>query len=931
VSEPKDAPSTGGSTLVVQASLPARIADQGPVAPLVSGPQAWIDREIDDYHILRVIDAGGMGVVFLAEQHHPKRLVAIKTLHAGLHQPEMLARFQQEAEILGRLKHPGIAQIFASGRTDATLGLTPYIVMEYVEGSGLLDFCRDIGVRERLAILMRVCMAVEHAHIRGVIHRDLKPGNILVQPDGQTKVLDFGVARLTGEDQGSSELTTAGMLIGTIAYMSPEQAVGEPGAVDIRTDVYALGMIGYRMLTDSLPYDVSASSLAHALQQICETPPRPLSQHGAQFAGDLTTIFEKALAKDKAARYQNAAEFSEDLRRYLADETILARPPSALTEMRRFARRNKALVGAAVVVLLALIGAVAVSTWFALEEQAQRRQADASALEARAQAREAAGSLGYMSYVFSSANPVFAQGREVTVREAMRHGVGEVERALADAPESRARLRSSFAETYKALGDLELALQLYRAAAADFRVAGISGSELGLVRVGEARALLDSGRTREARDLLQAMVDETGADERSAPAVKARLHLAVALAQMGEDARAEAAFDMGFAQLERDAALPCPTCLPDWGARLQVWALSLRSQFEREAGRLESANVSAQRAVDIANAKLDSTDPDALVALTSLSLVQGETGHAEEARALLQRAFEDRVRLLGSEHWQSLRAADNLALALRMEGKASEAETLFRSSLEVAALALDPHHPERSMLKGNLASLLFDAGRLDEAEVLFADAYANLSLRPGPNQPDTLKNAMNLAVLYTKQQKFDKAKPLFEDALRGTEASFGKDHRQSIAVRSEYASFLRDRGQFAEADESFKQAWTTAEKLLPAGDSERLRVLYQYSGSLQKQERFAEAEQISARLMGEAKIAKDPASQHALLAPARHAKSLIGLGRNAEAETLLLELDRKLDGPANAQYRRITREILAGIYRASRREAEAEKLLQGAD
>ncbi len=911
MSESEKDPPRGPSTVVVPPRPTGRNLElTGDSDPALAGPHGWIGKDIGDYHVLRVIDAGGMGVVFLAQQRHPKRLVAIKTLHAGLHQPEMLARFQQEAEILGRLKHPGIAQIFASGRTDASLGLVPYIIMEYVEGAALLDYCAGISVRARLSILMRVCTAVEHAHIRGVIHRDLKPGNILVQADGEPKVLDFGVARLSGEDQAGSELTTAGMVVGTIAYMSPEQSVGEIGGVDIRTDVYALGMIGYRMLSGALPYEVSNQSMALALTQICETPPKPLSRHGAEFAGDLETIFAKALTKDKESRYQNVAELSEDLRRYLADEAILARRPSALSELRRFTRRNKVLVGAAAVVLFALVGAVAVSTRFALDEQAQRRQTDAS--------------LRFMGRIFSSANPVFAQGREVRVRDVMQHGVDDVERELSDAPEARARMRVYFAETYKALGDLPLALELYRSAAADFAKAGIGGPEYILARIGQSRALMDSGRTREARDLLQSILQ--GAAPTQATTWIAQLHLAVAQAQMGEDAAARSNFDQGLAQLAAHPGQLCEQCGANWQSRLTVWSLAQRAQFERRAGNLDAAKAAAEAAVAAGETGLDESDPDRLIALINLSLVQAETGDTAAARALLQTAYDDRVRLLKAEHWQSLSAANNLALALVAEGKTDAAEALFRQSLAVGTRSLDALHPELSTLKANLGNLLHDKGEYTEAESLLANAYADRVQRLGPSHPATLTNALNLAVLYTKLQKFDLAKPLMEAALDGTEARFGEANRQTIAVRSEFASFLRDRGSFAAADAMFEQAWRAAKALLPPGDSDRLRVLYQYSGSLQKQQRFAEAEAISAELMSESGLAKSPKPPHAVLAPARHARSLMGLKRYGEAEKLLLALDAELQGPSFAQMRRITRDTLAELYRADGQPGKADLL-----
>ncbi len=505
-----------GATVVAPNSLPSRVATARPAPdPLAAGPAAWIGREIDDYRILRVLGAGGMGVVFLAQQRHPKRLVAIKTLHAGLHQAELLARFQQEAEILARLKHPGIAQIHASGRTDASLGGVPYIVMEFVEGVPLLEHSGTLPMRQCLELLMRICEAVEHAHIRGVIHRDLKPGNILVQPDGQPKVLDFGVARLTGEDRGPSELTSAGMVIGTIAFMSPEQAQGEPGAVDIRSDVYALGMIGYRMLTGDMPYEVTGHNLARALQQICDTAPKPLSQHDRRYRGDLETIFQKVLAKDKEARYQNAAEFAEDLRRYLADEAILARRPSVLSDIRRFARRNKILVGAALAVLASLVAAVAVSTRFALEEQAQRIEAEVV--------------INFMRGMFSGANPVFAQGEDVSVRTLIEKADPQLQRDLANAPAARGRIRATLAGSFKALGELDRP-SLLRAAREDFLAAGTRGWSQNWLRWARpACCWIEDGRARRGSNWTNSW---PGPGDESSPA---RLRAAIASSSGARD------------------------------------------------------------------------------------------------------------------------------------------------------------------------------------------------------------------------------------------------------------------------------------------------------------------------------------------------------------------------------------------------------------
>lgn len=212
---------------------------------------------IGHYRILRLLGEGGMGSVYLAEQENPHRIVALKVIKPGFVNAELLRRFEQEAQALGRLHRPGIVQIFEAGTADGGLGPQPYFAMELIEGRSLLEFTeeRHLNSRTRLKLMAKVCDAVSHAHQRGLIHRDLKPGNILVDEAGQPKILDFGVARVTDSDAEATRQTDMGQLIGTLAYMSPEQVLGDPQQLDIRSDVYALGVITYELLAGKLPYD----------------------------------------------------------------------------------------------------------------------------------------------------------------------------------------------------------------------------------------------------------------------------------------------------------------------------------------------------------------------------------------------------------------------------------------------------------------------------------------------------------------------------------------------------------------------------------------------------------------------------------------------------------------------------------------------------
>ncbi|MEM7230137.1 MAG: serine/threonine-protein kinase [Planctomycetota bacterium] len=319
---------------------------------------------IPGYTIREPIGQGGMGIVYRAEQEQPRRDVALKLMSTAVMSPEMLRRFEYEAEVLGRLRHPGIAAIYEAGTFESGGSSRPYFAMEFIAGEPLRDYARthELSVRERLSLMAEIADAVHHAHQRGVIHRDLKPANVLVDAEGQAKILDFGIARATDADvQATVEQTDLGRIIGTLAYMSPEQAQGDSRGIDIRSDVYALGVVAYELLTGTLPVDVKDCSLTAAVQLIQDKSPTQLGALDRTLRGDVETIIGKALEKERDLRYDSAAALADDIRRYLNDEPIVARPPSTWYQLRKFARRRKPVVAAAAFSVLVLIAATAVS------------------------------------------------------------------------------------------------------------------------------------------------------------------------------------------------------------------------------------------------------------------------------------------------------------------------------------------------------------------------------------------------------------------------------------------------------------------------------------------------------------------------------------------------------------------------------------------
>lgn len=495
---------------------------------------------IGAYRILRIVGEGGMGLVYEAEQPNPKRRVAIKVIGRGAHSRATLARFRNEAQVLGQLKHPGIAQIYEAA-TDPATG-EAFFAMEFIDGPSLTAFAsgKALSDRERVELVSRVCDAVQHAHQKGVIHRDLKPVNILVESssdDSPTapasriacnpKVLDFGVARLTqGTGDGVSESATLALdahrIVGTLGYMSPEQFEGKPELLDTRSDVYSLGVILYELLAGRLPIDVKDLTITQAATRVRQEAPLRLGRTRPSLRGDLEIIAAKALSKEREARYASAAELAADLRRYLNHEPIAARAPGTLYTLGKFARRKPALTAVSSIAFVALVGATIFSSIQYRRADAARRAETQQALlanqraEAELAARERADRAGQLTkavkefllfQLIGAASPE-KLGYEAKVLDVIKNAEEGVGKTFAGTPEIEAEIRFELARVYDTLGQWDKALaQIDRAIAIFTEIEGPVGPRtvraLGL----KAIALANTNRFEEsvaaARDALE--------------------------------------------------------------------------------------------------------------------------------------------------------------------------------------------------------------------------------------------------------------------------------------------------------------------------------------------------------------------------------------------------------------------------------------------
>ncbi len=438
---------------------------------------------IGHYHIKRLLAAGGMGLVYEAMQENPHRAVALKVMKHGVTSRTAQRRFEYESQVLSRLRHPGIAQVYEAGIHDDAAGPLPYFAMEYIPNARpITKYAAEnrLYTEQRLELFIRVCEAVHHGHQKGVIHRDLKPANILVDSGGQVKIIDFGVARSTDSDlAATTQQTFVGEMIGTLKYMSPEQCEADPHDIDTRSDVYALGVVLYELLSGRMPYDLEHTPVFELPRVIREVAATRLGSVNRTLRGDVEVIVDKALAKDRTRRYQSAQALAEDIGRVLKNEPILARPPSMLYQLGKFVQRRKGLVVTATIVTLSL----AVGFRFKLEAQqaamvvaradeARKLAQSARTLAARGKHEEATRD-STEALALDPANSLalrtrgyllLERGRFAEALEAYNAGLRPIEEVLSTIPEdlhNRARVRRLSGGLKQALADHDLSVSLF--------------------------------------------------------------------------------------------------------------------------------------------------------------------------------------------------------------------------------------------------------------------------------------------------------------------------------------------------------------------------------------------------------------------------------------------------------------------------------------
>lgn len=671
---------------------------------LFEGNDPMIGRDLGGFRIQRRIGLGGMGIVYEAMQERPRRRAAVKILRPGRLSQSVERRFEYESEILAKLRHPGIAQVLAAGTFEIGGGTRRWFAMELVEGPTLPELlARSSPSRsQRVELLIALCDAVQHAHQRGVIHRDLKPDNIRLthQESGedrwQPKILDFGVARLVDAEAGASMHTLAGELIGTLAYMSPEQLAGDPDRVDARSDVFSLGVIGYELLSGRPPHGVDLPSVAELIRIIATEEPKPAGSLDAGLRGDLEVILAKALEKAPDRRYQSAAELAADLRRHLRDEPISARPATVLYQLRKFSRRHRAIVGGVAATLLALVAGIVLSTRAA-------RVAQQEAAKARYEADKAAAVNNFITNDFlmkllAAANAP-GDAPRLPIVELVGKAADSVETMFVSQPTREAAVRNEVGTIYYNLGNMEGAADQFA------RALRLWDAQLGPEHPDTLKAVNNLGQSR---------------------------------ARQGRKDEAEALYRRALDGRRRVLGDDDPFTLV---------TMNNLADLCRATGRLDEAEELLSQTLEVQRRIHGDKHKDTITTLGNLATLLMQRERKTEAIAMHREAHDASSATLGADHVMTALTGVRLGVALQKSGRPAEAEPILLAAAGSFDRTLGAESPEAVGARRALARVYRDLSKADQATDELRRALDAVRTKPGASDELERKLLLDLEAL----------------------------------------------------------------------------------------------------------------------------------------------------------------------------------------
>ena len=740
---------------------------------------------IGPWRVLRELGRGGMGVVLLAERADGQfeQRAALKLIKLGMDSDALLARFLRERQILARLEHAHIARLLDGGITDAG---RPYFAMEYVDGHPLLRHCAEkgLGLEGRLTLFLDICAAVQFAHRALVVHLDLKSSNVLVTTDGVSKLLDFGIAKLLGEDISGVQTVDAHIRPLTPAYAAPEQLCG--GAVSTATDIYALGAILYELLTGERPYDFGDATDAADIRRIVTTtlpaaPSTRIVQGSAisarRLCGDLDTIVLTALKHEPERRYATADALAEDLKRFLAGEPIRARRDGAWYRASKFTMRHRFGVAFAVLAIVALVATTAVALW--------------EATVAREQARRAETVTDFVIDIFRVADPKGASsGMKMSAADALDAGAKRLDAQLANQPQLAVRLAEVMGTIYVELGQYDQAIALMQHARAR-SVDKNDPSDANLITE-LARAEYEKGDyAASEKDAAMALQKHRDADGASSASVARDLALQGEIARrQGDFKKAEPLLQQALAMSRKHLPAPDATIADDMNELAVLYS---------DMHRLDEGTALTEQALAMFRALYGENHLDVAENLINLGSFRMQSGKVADALPPLEEAIAIYRRLLPSDHPLIANALVNYARAFDRLGRYPEAEPLYLEALAMQRRLLGDQHPDVAATLNNLAILHLHTNDFGGSADYSRRALAIWVAQGKPDHPFALGSKANLSVALRESGDLAQSERLIREVLATRRLQLGEKHFLVSFTMDQLGIVLRDAGRPAEA------------------------------------------------------------------------------------------------------------------------------------